>query len=65
MSEYADDDNKGERFADFSTAGEIGVSAQTISDDQQPLNGNELKPLDDRYYYQPNPFDSGSKAFRR
>ncbi|KAK3710758.1 hypothetical protein LTR37_010177 [Vermiconidia calcicola] len=47
--------------------GEIGVSQETVSEDSQPLNGSELKPMrDDRYSYQPNPiFGSGLKAFRR
>lgn len=46
--------------------GEIGVSAEQVSDDQQPLNGSELKPIDNRYHYQPNPFAGGTtKAFRR
>ncbi|KAK5170980.1 uncharacterized protein LTR77_004124 [Saxophila tyrrhenica] len=41
--------------------GEIGVSAEQVEDDRQPLNGNELKPLNDRYDYQDNPFKAGSK----
>lgn len=55
-----------ECVADICETGEIGVSAEQLSDDQQPLNGSELKPLDSRYYYQPNPFAGGTtKAFRR
>lgn len=44
--------------------GEIGVSEQVIADDQQPLNGNELKPVSDGQYYQPNPI-FGNKHSRR
>lgn len=49
--------------------GEIGVSAEQAQDDQEPLNGSELKPIDNRYYYQPNPFTGAkhgtTKAFRK
>jgi hypothetical protein len=45
--------------------GEVAVSAQTVADDQQPLNGSELKPVaDERYTYQPNPI-WGNKTQRR
>lgn len=55
-----------EYIANICDLGEIGVSAEQISDDQLPLNGGELQPLDKRYYYQPNPFAGGTtKAFRR
>lgn len=46
----------------YSSIGEVDVSAQTLADDQEPLNGSELKPVD--YTYQPNPI-FGNKGQRR
>lgn len=37
-------------------AGEINVpEVPSLEEDQLPLKGNELKPMDGHYYYQPNP----------